>query len=656
MPALARTVASLALVKFSWDHLKQDHLDAFVPFVATLLKAGKYDAVFDEDVHRLCREFAATFGFEIPYHPMVALLNRAKKRGLLMRLQGRFVPAAAKIGDYDLTERALRKEAQLDDLVNRFIGFAQDGYSRSVTKDEAHDGLIGFLKSHDLDILFASENGSVLPDVKPSKAVTYLVARFIQHLYQTDKAGFSFVVDVAVGHALASALLFREIDRFTARLKDVHVYCDTRFLLRLVGVEGGERQLAYHALVQALRANGARLHMFRHTYDEMMGILQGCRRWVKENASYDPSKASPAVIYFVEHGYGETDVDDFIIRADQNLRDEAIGIAEGPAPSELVDYQIDETKLREAIVRVYEKSGHFDEIVKATTLDRDIKSIAAVSKLRKGRTPVLIKQAGHIFTTTNYSLAYGSRRFELASGLQVESIPVCITDVFLGTVLWLQSPAIVAALHETRLVAQCAATLQLDHEMLKKLVKIAAKLKTDHKVTDDEYYLLRASPVVHEMLGEKTLGDPEAFSASTVDEVLSEIQQKAKSKEFERYKVERDEHQQTQLKLTASQLEKAQLAGRSVEISDTIGRLVAAGLFALLLAAGAAIVVVPFFTSLVERPIVKVLCVIGGVIMGLAGFGYELNFRDMRDRVRTSVKTAVLAWLTETHTKRNSAD
>jgi len=192
--------------------------------------------------------------------------------------------------------------------------------------------------------------------------------------------------------------------------------------------------------------------------------------------------------------------------------------------------------------------------------------------------------------------------------------------------------------------------------MLKKLVKIATKLKADHKVTDDEYYLLRASPVVHEMLGEKTLGDPDAFSASTVDEVLSEIQQKARSKEFERYKVERDEHQQTQLKLTASKLEKAQLAGRSVEISETVARLVAAGLFALLLAAGAAIVVAPFFTSLVERPIVKVLCVIGGVIMGLAGFGYELNFRDMRDRMRTSVKTAVLAWLTETHSKRDSAD
>src|SRR5207245_11002297 len=110
MPALTRTVASLALVKFSWDHLKQDHLDAFVPFVATLLKAGRYEAIFDEDVHRLCRDCTVTFGFEIPYHPMIALLNRAKKRGLLRRLQGRFVPVAANIRGYAPTQQASRKE------------------------------------------------------------------------------------------------------------------------------------------------------------------------------------------------------------------------------------------------------------------------------------------------------------------------------------------------------------------------------------------------------------------------------------------------------------------------------------------------------------------------------------------------------------------
>ena len=646
MPALARTVTSLALVKFSWDHLKHDYLDAFVPFVAMLLKEGRYESVLDQDVHRLCQDFATTFGFQVPYHPMITILNRAKKRGLLTRSRGRFIPVQDRIAENNLAEKATRQEAQFSDLVNRLIEFAQESVGRTITKEEAHEGVIAFLRNHDLDILFASGGSSVLPDVQPSQAVKYVVARFIQQLYKTDKSAFSFFVDVAVGHALASALLFREIDRFTARLTSVHIYCDTRFLLRLVGVEDRERQLAYHALVQALRTNGARLHIFRHTYDEMMGILQNCRRWVS-NRTYDPSKASSAVMYFVEHGYTQNDVDAFIIQADQLLRDEAIDIVEGPSPSELIDYQIDETKLRETIVEVYERGGQFfDENVKSYTLDRDIKSIAAVHKLRRGRTPILIKQAGHIFLTTNFSLAYASRRFELANGLQVESIPESITDVFLGTVLWLQSPAIVAALNEARLVAQCGAALHLNHEMLKKLVKIAAKLKADGKVSDEQYYLLRASPIVHEMLAEKTLSDPGAFSASTIDEVLNEIEEKARSKEVELYRAERDQHQQTWLKLTTTELERGQFAGRFDELSDLIARFVARGVFVLLLLVGATSIVLPFFTDLVERPAVKAFCIVTGLILGFGSLVYGFNFRDLRDRVKASVKATVRQWLT----------
>ncbi len=462
---------------------------------------------------------------------------------------------------------------------------------------------------------------------------------------QSDKSEFSFVVDVAVGHALASALLYRELDRLAARLQDVHIYCDTRFLLRLVGVEGGEREVAYHTLVQALKANGASLHVFRHTYDEMMGVLQNCRRWVK-NPIYDPSKASAAVMYFVERGYSQTDVDEFIIRADQLLRDLGIEIVESPAPGELIDHQIDEAKLREVIVQVYEASGPFDEFVKAYTLDRDIKSIAAVHKLRKGRAPILIKQAGYLFVTTNSSLAYASRRFELANGLKLETIPVCITDVFLGTLLWLQSPAVVFILNETRLVAQCAAALRLDHEMLKRLAKIATRLKGDRKVSDEQYYLLRASPYVHEMLAEKTLGDPDEFSASTVDEVLSEIEQRAKIEEFERYRSERDQHQKTQLVLAATEMEKRGLADRFDHLSDMAAGVVANGLFVLLVLAGAASIVVPFFTSLVEKSIIKAFCIVAGLILGLAGIAYEFNFKDLRAAVRTYVRLRVSKWLT----------
>src|SRR5437016_3898306 len=144
MPALARTIASLALVKFNWEHLQRDYLETFVPFVATLLERGQYDSVFDTDVHKLCEDFAATYGFQVPYHPMIAILNRARKRGLLTRSHGRFVPVHERLARRDLSEKAAEQEQRLDDLVNRFVAFAREKVGRVLTSEEANEGFIAF--------------------------------------------------------------------------------------------------------------------------------------------------------------------------------------------------------------------------------------------------------------------------------------------------------------------------------------------------------------------------------------------------------------------------------------------------------------------------------------------------------------------------------
>ena len=132
-------------------------------------------------------------------------------------------------------------------------------------------------------------------------------------------------------------------------------------------------------------------------------------------------------------------------------------------------------------------------------------------------------------------------------------------------------------------------------------------------------------------------------------------EEKARSKEVERYRAERDQHQQTRLKLTTTELERGQFAGRFDELSDLIARLVASGVFVLLLLVGATSIVLPFFTDLIERPAVKGFCVVTGLILGLGGLVYGFNFRDLGDRVRDSVKATVRQCLTGTRSRRTPA-
>lgn len=369
----------------------------------------------------------------------------------------------------------------------------------------------------------------------------------------------------------------------------------------------------------------------------MMGILQTCQRWVGRSTRFDPAKGSLALTYFIQHGFTQTDVDDFIVQAERTLRDLEIDLVQPPLPSELVEFQLDEMKLKETIVQIYETRGPFDDVVKGYTLDRDIKSIAAVHKLRRGRMPISVAQAGHIFITTNSSLAYASHCFESAKNPDTDPIPMCLTDVFVGTILWVQSPAIVSTLNETRLVAQCSAALQLDQSMIKKLVKVATRLKEQGKVSEEQFYLLRASPVVHQLLAEKTLGDPEAFSAKTVEEVLVELQEKAKSQEVVRYEREAEDHRQTRLRLASEQFERAWFSDRLEHLSTRAGGVGAnAVLGSLVILAGLGFVL-PFF-KVIEHPAAKVFGIAAALVFGLGSVLYGFNLLSIRDWVAARIK------------------
>jgi hypothetical protein len=80
--------------------------------------------------------------------------------------------------------------------------------------------------------------------------------------------------------------------------------------------------------------------------------------------------------------------------------------------------------------------------------------------LRGGNKPTKLHEAGHIFITTNSSLAFASRLYELQSAEEKYFfIPAALTDVFVGTLIWLQSPSKVAEINKKRLIASCFAAL-----------------------------------------------------------------------------------------------------------------------------------------------------------------------------------------------------
>jgi len=94
-----KTISSLAFLKANWDRFGQDYLENFVPFIVTLINRKKYKAI---DIPSIRRDFEKEFGLSIPYHPMISILNRTKKRGYIAKTgQDIFVPDNQKVIEDD---------------------------------------------------------------------------------------------------------------------------------------------------------------------------------------------------------------------------------------------------------------------------------------------------------------------------------------------------------------------------------------------------------------------------------------------------------------------------------------------------------------------------------------------------------------------------
>ncbi len=536
---MQRTIASLAMVSTIWDHQRKDYLDCFIPFLATVLakKSGR-----EINISQLCKDFEKEFGLHVPYHPMLSLINRAAKRGIVERSEGKVFIRRKEVAKEELTYRRLEPLAQFDKIIGDMVSFAERHFNVKLSQEQAEKAFISFLAKNDCSILFAAADRSILPAVKATKTEQHIVCKFIECVYEESPTRIKALVDIALGHIMASSFLCGDVSHFKGKPPKVHIYLDTRFVFRLLGLEGVFRRQAYEELVKLMGAKEGKIRIFRHTYDEIMHILQGSQRWVG-NERYDPARASPVLRHFVENNYTQSEVDEFVVKLPGLLKGYSVEVWALSDVGKYKEFQIDEAKLEKWIREIYGETvlDFVDWKLDAVIL-KDIKSISLVNLLRKGKIAHSLNEAGHLFVTTNQGLAYANRKFEKSEGME-NKIFACVTDVFIGTVLWAQSPTLVRTIISKNLIADCYVVLQPDHVLLKKYVERVENLRNQQCITQDEYLLLRSHRLSISLLSDKTLGDVDNFTDRTPEEILEDVMRSARKGAEE----ERDRAREKQL-------------------------------------------------------------------------------------------------------------
>jgi len=636
-----RTLASLAVLNVNRNIFQSHYIDIFIPFIATLIKRKKYEEI---KPIQICEDFKQEFGLIIPFHPIILILNRAKKMGLIKQEENKYLPIFAKIEDYDFSKKAEKYLYDYDKVIDAFIKYSEQKYKTKIAHEEAENTIVSYIKEYDIEILFATQNKSLLPEIKRSikKRNKYILNKYIQYLHENKLELFKVIENLAIGYFVASPILYENFDNYKGKFNDIGFYLDTNLILKALGSEGDTYKDAYKGLLQAITEQGGRLFVFLHTYEEIMGILKDCLRWL-ESPSYDPRKASPTLRFFKHNNYSPSDVEIFILKIDEKLQELNIKVVNSPDPNDDRLYQIDEDKLYNIVVETYAQANlSFIEEEKKYVILKDIKSIAAIAKLRGKEAPITIKNSKCIFVTANYSLASATRKFEVQENKTENTIPCCMPDTFIGTLVWLQAPNQFDNLNEKRLVADCYSALQPSEHMINKYIDEIEKLKKEGKLDASQYYVLRTNRFAYEMLQDKVLGDYELVTWKTPLELLKEMEERASRSERKKFEKELKSHDETKKTLAGITNEKHKIDGRIARFSRGVATILYWLLVVVLITPILFEILIQIFPRiLVLSNAMKIILIVYSGIITIAGLYSGFILKGFIGNIRTKLENKV---------------
>ncbi len=533
----SQAIISLAILKVNWDVLGKDYLENFVPIVAECIQSLPNDIV---SLSELQSELKKCFGFQIPQNAIVSILRRVQKHGYIKlenRIYTRNNVKLSQLNFRTVQQQVLRMH---ESVIDHLIQFCAEKYKVIWNQEEADQALQAYIEENQLSIVAYSRD--FIPLIPSTDTVIkggkYLVGAFIKHLQETYASDFEYLETIVKGNLLANAIFLTDPSSPSRRFRKTAIFFDTSFLVFALGHAGKARKDPCIELLQMLYESGADLKCFRHTLEEMRGILDACAYRIRPGHLRDAY--GPSIEYFISIGLTSSDIELLIINLERDLASLHIQVVDKPAY--IPQYVIDEQKLDD----VLRNNIPYHNSQNSQAPQRDVDSVSAIMRLRHGRDYFVVEECKALFVTTNNSLVKVARDFFYDES-PLNAVPPCIPDYVLTNLLWLKRPLRAPDLPRKRIIADCFAATQPEESLWRRYLVEIEKLKQQGRITSDNSYFLRASLEAKSALMEITLGEEEAFTQGTVPEILEIVRshiQKEKDEEVMKEKEMRQEAEQ----------------------------------------------------------------------------------------------------------------
>ncbi|UII54482.1 hypothetical protein LS684_12445 [Cytobacillus spongiae] len=511
-------ILSLAIINVNYNH-NIDYYDHFVPFVKEALIILSVDTISANDVKKVIIDH---FKIDIPINVVNTILrNKLVRQGYVNIKKNILVPDYNRLSDSDFKKIKRQILEKHEMLLTSIIKFSEEKYNKKVDESTTENALQLYLENHQLAILETSLSPSQFNNENPRfekmEEMDYIISQYIIDAHNKGSVSFEYLIDIVKGIMLTNTLYYKnDITKVNMKFKGTEVYFDSTFLIYALGYAGEARQDPCLELIKMLRSNNAILRVFRHNIDEIIGILE----WCKKNLTSSKTDNHGTVNHFLNKGYGPADIERIIYALENELEDKLhIKVNEGVA-FDNYSYVISHEGLDK---HLKENMTYRNEIAR----ERDVQSISAIARLRRGKRSQDVENSRAVFITNNYTLAQHVKNYSFDED-NPRIIPPALHDSILTNLVWLKNPSNAPDLPRKRLVAQTFAASNPQEHLWSRYIETVGVLESTGSISEEDVVRLRYGQSAPYFLMEKTLGDDKAISIGTVQEILEEIRNEEK--------------------------------------------------------------------------------------------------------------------------------
>ena len=514
-----RTITSYTILNY-FSEKGISHIDLYVPFACKCINKNASQTVSIEDLKKW---FSEEYGLSKIYQGVfVSLLKKMTSLGILS-LGG---------GCYNINKQQLIKEIEkfheidnsssIEELCQKLILFSKENFGVEFSIEETQNGILRFLENHDGDIIL-DEKGlidRVARQTEKSKKVNYILSKFIIWSKDNSSVTFQLFKNIAKGHALSSLLSMKGVCNYVGKMSGVTIALDSPIIFNLLSLNEKVNLDMSSELLGILKKQGCGFVIFKQHYQEVLQTFNTTIHLL-HTKDYSLDKASRLLKYAVRNNKSASFLKNKRELLDSILSKWNISICEAPSIPNRYS-EIDSVKLNELLMKRYQDNNVEIDENKRKTIENDVDVISYIYRMRGNSPASNLKNCNAILITTNTALAYASKHPELSN--VCHSIPVCMTDAFLSTILWFCYPDTSSDINEKVLLSECYNNLSLPDEILHRFYSEVKELDASTPISEEIMLNINTSRMVQELLESKTFNETSLYTDKTTAEILQEIE------------------------------------------------------------------------------------------------------------------------------------